>query len=191
MGHFPGTAGWFTNTVIAGAYTLDKPGYRQPSRLALAAEAAEPDIMQRPPRKPAESIFAKGLGIHVLWVGVFIGLLSVGTQWVAIESGDEHWQTMVFTVLCFSQLWHVMAIRSEKQSIFKTGFAGNKPLFLAVSGTVLLQLAVIYIPFCNSFFHTQPLTVWELLIIIGVSFIVFIVVEIEKSIKRRISNKNR
>ena len=153
--------------------------------LALAAEPAEKDIMKQPPRQPGESIFAHGLGIHILWVGIFIGLLTIATQWVAIESGDAHWQTIVFTVLCFSQLWHVMAIRSEKRSLFKLGFTSNRPLLWAVLGTVLLQLAVIYIPYLNTFFHTEPLTIGELAIAIGVSSIVFIVVEIEKTVKRQ------
>ena len=152
--------------------------------LALASEPAEPDTMKRPPRDPGESIFAKGLGIHVLWVGLFIGLLTIATQWLAIEAGNKHWQTMVFTLLCFCQLWHVMAIRSEKQSLFKTGLMGNRQLLFAVTGTVMLQLAVVYVPFLNDFFHTAPLTVMEFLIIFFASSIVFFVVEIEKWIKR-------
>jgi len=159
--------------------------------LALAAEASEKDTMKRPPRHPGESIFAKGLGIHVLWVGIFIGVLTVATQWFAIEASDTHWQTIIFTLLCFCQLWHVMAIRSETRSLFKMGLLSNKPLLFAVLGTVLLQLAVIYIPFLNTFFHTQPLTLAELLIVTGVSALVFLVVEIEKGIKRSVNKKKK
>ena len=159
--------------------------------LALAAEASEKDTMSRPPRRPDESIFAKGLGIHVLWVGIFIGALTVATQWFAIKASDTHWQTMVFTVLCFCQLWHVMAIRSETRSLFKLGLLSNKPLLFAVLGTVLLQLAVIYIPFLNTFFHTQPLTLVELLIVTVVSGMVFLVVELEKGIKRSVNKKKK
>lgn len=152
--------------------------------LALASEPSEPDTMERLPRDPGESIFSKGLGIHVLWVGLFIGLLTIAAQWFAIDAGNKHWQTIVFTLLCFCQLWHVMAIRSEKQSLFKMGLLGNKQLLLAVTGTVMLQVAVIYIPFLNDFFHTQPLTFMELLTIFLVSSVVFWVVETEKWIKR-------
>lgn len=155
--------------------------------LALAAEGAEKDIMQRPPRRPGESIFAKGLAIHILWVGFFIGLLNLATQAFAIRYTDSHWQTIVFTVLCFSQLWHVMAIRSETRSLFKMGVMSNKSLLLAVVFTVLLQLAVIYMPALNKFFHTQPLTAVELLATAGVSCIVFVVVEIEKAVKRKLN----
>lgn len=159
--------------------------------LALATEAAEKDIMKRPPRKPGESIFAKGLGIHILWVGVLIGIVTIATQWLVIETGNTHWQTIVFTVLCFSQLWHVMAIRSETRSLFKTGVWDNKPLLLAVFGTILLQLAVIYLPFLNTFFHTTPLTFTEMLIATGISSIVFFAVETEKAIKRSLLKRNR
>ncbi|MEJ7587672.1 MAG: cation-translocating P-type ATPase [Ferruginibacter sp.] len=89
--------------------------------LALAAEQGEKHSMNIPPRKPGESVFANGLGFHILWVGIFIGLISLGTQWFAIKAGDTHWQTMVFTILCFCQLWHVIAIRSETVSLFKLG----------------------------------------------------------------------
>jgi len=159
--------------------------------LALATEPAERDIMKRPPRKPDESVFAKGLGIHVLWVGLFIGLLTIATQWVAIDAGDRHWQTIVFTVLCFSQLWHVLAIRSETRSLFKIGVLSNTFMVIAISVTVLLQLAVIYLPFLNKYFHTQPLTLTEMLIATGISSIVFFIVELEKKVKRIIRQNNQ
>ncbi len=158
--------------------------------LALAAEPAEKTVMSRPPRKPGESVLAKGLGIHVLWVGIFIGLLTVGSQAYLIGRSVDHWQTIVFTILCFSQLWHVMAIRSDRDSLFTMGALSNKPLLLAVVGTVALQVLVIYVPFLNSFLHTEPLTASELLICFGVSAIVFVVVEIEKALKRMRSRKS-
>jgi P-type Ca2+ transporter type 2C len=157
--------------------------------LALAAESAEKNIMEQPPRKPDESIFAKGLGIHILWVGILMGILNLATQWFAMKETDMHWQTMIFTTLCFSQLWHVMAIRSETRSLFKIGVMSNKPLLLALLITVLLQLAVIYIPALNVFFHTQPLTMTELMITAGISAVVFIAVEIEKAVKRSLGKR--
>jgi P-type Ca2+ transporter type 2C len=152
--------------------------------LALASEPAERDIMKRKPRDTNESIFAGGLGFHILWVGILIGLLSIGVQWYELKINSGHWQTIVFTVLCFCQLWHVLAIRSDNRSLFRQGFFTNKPLLGAVILTVLLQLAVIYIPQLNKFFHTQPLSITELLIAIGISSITFWAVEIEKGIKR-------
>jgi Ca2+-transporting ATPase len=108
--------------------------------LALAAEPEEKHIMQRPPRKLGESIFSGGMGYHIIWVGFLIGLLTLGTQAFEIHTGNKHWQTIVFTVLCLAQMWHVMAIRSERESLFTQGIFSNKLLLAAVLLTFVLQL---------------------------------------------------
>jgi Ca2+-transporting ATPase len=153
--------------------------------LALAVEPEEENIMRRPPRKTDESIFAGGLGYHIIWVGLLMGGLTVGTQALEIYEGSEHWQTIVFTVLCFAQMWHVLAIRSETVSLFTQGLLSNRMLAGAVMLTFTLQLAIIYLPVLNNFFNTQPLTLIELLTAIGASSIIFIAVEIEKLVRRR------
>src|SRR5215204_2504539 len=152
--------------------------------LALSAEKEEKDIMERPPRKTNESPFA-GTGYHIIWVGLLMAAITLGIQAWATHHERLHWQTMVFTVLSLAQLGHVLAIRSERESLFIQGLFSNLPLLGAVVLTLLLQLGVIYIPFANDLFKTQPLTVEELVICIAVSSIVFFAVEIEKILKRR------
>jgi Ca2+-transporting ATPase len=151
--------------------------------LALASEPAEANIMKRPPRNPKENIFSGGMAIHILWVGFLMGAVTLGIQAWAIQNQETHWQTMAFTVLCFSQLGHVMAIRSDWKSIFKLGIFSNKSLLGAIAITVSLQLMIIYLPFFNIIFKTQPLTYLELTITLAVSSIVFWAVEMEKWIK--------
>ncbi|HES59077.1 MAG TPA: cation-transporting P-type ATPase, partial [Caldithrix sp.] len=153
--------------------------------LALAAEPAEKGVMQRPPRPPKESIFAHGMAVSIIVVGLLMGFCSIFTQAWSIKTGHTNWQTMVFTVLCLSQLGNVLAIRSEKESIFRQGLLSNMPLLGAVVLTILLQLATVYIPFLNPIFKTAPLTLAELFFVFALSSIVFFVVEIEKFIKRR------
>lgn len=153
--------------------------------LALAAEPAEKGIMNKPPRHPKESIFAQGLGTHIVWVGLLMAFVVIFTQAWAIETGHEHWQTMVFTVLCLSQMGHVLAIRSESESIFSQGLFSNKPLVGAIALTFALQMATVYAPVLNPIFNTEPLTWSELAIALLLSSVVFIAVEIEKWVKRR------
>ena len=148
--------------------------------LALAVEPAEKEIMKKPPRHPKESIFAHGLGYHLFWVGLLMGSVSVFTQAWFMEKGGTHWQTMVFTVLSLSQMGHVLAIRAERESLFKQGLFSNKPLLGAVLLTFVLQMGTIYIPVLNPIFKTAPLTAGELLITLALSSVVFIAVEIEK-----------
>jgi Ca2+-transporting ATPase len=153
--------------------------------LALASEPSETNIMKRPPRNPTKNIFSNGMALHILWVGFLMGVVTIGMQAYAIHYANTHWQTMAFTVLCFSQLGHVMVIRSGRDSIFKIGFFSNKPMVGALLITVALQIMIIYMPFFNEIFKTQPLTLNEILLTLAVSSIVFWSGEIEKSIKNR------
>jgi len=157
--------------------------------LAFASEPHERNIMKRPPRAPKESIFADGLGTHLIWVGLLMGGASLTTQAWAMphspEGHDLYWRTMVFTVLCLSQMGHAMAIRSDRQSLFQIGFLSNKPMLGAVALTFALQLTTIYVPFMQKVFKTEALSLGDLAIALAASSVVFWAVEIEKFIKRR------
>lgn len=152
--------------------------------LALTAEPAEPEIMRRPPRSPDENIFAHGMWQHIIWVGFLIGGLSLSAMAWALTRGAPYWQTVVFTVLTFSQLFHALAVRSESESIFRIGLLSNLPMLGALSVTFILQLAVIYVPALNGIFHTNPLPLFDFLVCLGLSSLVFVAVEIEKSLVR-------
>ena len=153
--------------------------------LALAMEPAEKGIMERPPRPPKESIFAGGLGVHIIWVGLLMGGVSLATQAWSLKTGHAHWQTMVFTVLCLSQMGHVLAIRSESESLFSQGIFSNRPLAGAFLLTFALQMTTIYMPLLNPIFKTEPLSMNELIITLAASSLVFCAVEIEKWFKRQ------
>ena len=153
--------------------------------LALAVEPAERRIMARPPRPPNESIFARGLWQHIVWVGLLIGGVSIFTQAWAIRAGTPHWQSMVFTVLTLAQMAQVLAVRSEHESLFRIGLFSNRPLFFAVLSTFALQLAVVYSPWLQPIFKTEALTLAELGFCIGIASLVFFAVEAEKLMKRR------
>jgi Ca2+-transporting ATPase len=150
--------------------------------LALGVEPAEAELMQRPPYSPNESIFARGMGRHVIWVGLLMGFLSLSVGYWYWRAGDSNWQTLLFTTLTFSQMAHVMAIRSERRSLFQIGLMSNKPLLGAVSLTVLLQLALLYLPFLQEVFKTRALPLPELALTLAISAVIFVAVEVEKRI---------
>ena len=153
--------------------------------LALAAEPAERGVMQRQPRPSGESLFAGGLWQHIVWVGLLIGVLCLAVQAWALGHAQAHWQTMVFTVLTLSQMAHVLAIRSETESLWRLRLGSNKPLLGAVALTFALQMATIYVPFLNPLFKTQPLSASELGICLAAAALVFVAVEIEKLWRRK------
>jgi len=158
--------------------------------LALGVEPAERDIMQRPPYAPNESVFSRGMGKHIVGVGLLMGLISLGAGYWAWNASMVSWQTILFTTLTLSQMGHALAIRS-RDSIFKIGLLSNKPMFGSVLLTFFLQIAVTYWKPLQSVFGTHPLTLMELGMVLGASTLIFIVVEIEKWFSRKGLPKNQ
>ena len=157
--------------------------------ISLSYEKAEENIMNRPPRPPRQSVFANGRGLHMVWVGVLMAGIALGLQGWAIKNG-LHWQTIIFNVLSLSQLGHVLAIRFEGRSLFGAGMFSNKPLIGAVSMALLLQVAVTYVPFLQTIFHTEALTLNEFILVVAASSLVFFAVELEKMVSKHRKNKS-
>ena len=156
-----------------------------PTALTLGVEPGEHGVMRRPPYPPNESIFARTLGTHVVWVGMVMAALSLGVGYWYWHAADEHWRTMVFTTLAFSQMAHVLAVRSSSDSLFSIGVLSNRWLAAAVTGTVMLQLVVVYVPAFNRVFDTLPLSIGDLVLAVLLAGVVFAVVEMEKWLRRR------
>ena len=152
--------------------------------LALGVEPAEPDVMERKPRPPDESIFAQGVWQQVIFIGLLMGFLTLGLG-VWGEATGRPWQTMIFTTLALLQLGNALAIRSERQSFFSLGPNSNKPLLWTVIVTAAIQILIIYWAPLQKLLHTESLSAAELGIVLVVSTGVFWAVEIEKLVRRR------
>ncbi len=148
--------------------------------LALAVEPAEPNVMQRPPFSPRESIFARGLGSYMVRIGIVFAIISIALMIVAYQYFPGEWKTMVFTSLCLAQMGHALAVRSNSQLTVEINPFSNPYLLWAVTVTTALQLALVYVPFLQDFFGTKALTLQELWICIGFSSLLFVWVELEK-----------
>jgi P-type Ca2+ transporter type 2C len=156
--------------------------------LGLGVEPTERNTMRRPPRDPKASIFSEGLGWHVGWVGVLIGVVALVAGLITYDQGNTAngpWQTMIFTTLAFLQIGQALASRSDRESFFTLGLRSNMTLVGLVILVILLQLLVIYLPFLDRFFNIVPLTPEQLLITIGLGSLAFWAIEIEKWIIRR------
>ena len=154
--------------------------------LALAVEPAERGIMERKPFHPKESIFSRGLGWQIIWVGILMGIVSLLMGfWYWDQDPDGHWRTMVFTTLTLAQMGNALALRTNRDSLFKVGLFSNKAMLGAVSLTFVLQLAVIYVPFLQDIFQTSSLSLGELAISLLASSVIFVAVELDKWRRRR------
>jgi P-type Ca2+ transporter type 2C len=158
--------------------------------LALAVEPAEPNVMNRPPHDPGESIFARGLGMYMIRVGVVLAIVSIALMvwaynYTRTTGGDpERWKTMVFTTLCLSQMGHAMAVRSNSRLTIELNPFSNPFILLAVGLTSILQLLLVYVEPLRAFFGTHYLSLTELGVCLGTSMLVFVWVEMEKLVTR-------
>ncbi|UCC11554.1 MAG: cation-translocating P-type ATPase [candidate division WOR-3 bacterium] len=150
--------------------------------LALAAQPPEKDVMQRPPRDPQEGLFARGTGLYILIAGLIMAGSALGMQVLAIRTGRS-WQTMVFSVLCLSQMANALSVRSERIVLTGGTMFANRYLLGAVVIAVGLQMATIYIPFMNTIFRTQPLGIADLSLVFGFSVIIFFCAELWKILR--------
>ena len=146
--------------------------------LALALEPAEPGLMQRPPARPGESIFAAGTGRYIVRTGLIFGLITITMMLIAQRRGDP-WPTMVFTTLCLAQMGHALSARSSLP-LLQLGLGGNPWLLASVVLTTVLQLLLLYVPVLSRFFGTTPLALDDLATCVGFSGLFVGVLELEK-----------
>jgi Ca2+-transporting ATPase len=128
--------------------------------MALGVDPADPDIMDRDPRGSDENIFSRGLSRVIVLRGLVISLITLtaftfALRWYPGQLNIA--RTFAFTSLVVSQLIHVFECRSETHSIFRVGVFTNMYLIGAVVSSLMLLLAVIYIPSLQPIFRTVPL----------------------------------
>ncbi len=153
--------------------------------LALGIEPPEKDVMKRPPYSATESVFGRGMPTFIFVFGVVLSILALITGYWLWSIDDEAWQTALFTTLVFAQLGMALSVRSERESLLRTGLLTNKPMLGAIAITVILQLVLVYWPPAQELFHLVALPVRDLLICVAVGMSVIILVEIWKVFARR------
>ncbi|GAA4438978.1 cation-translocating P-type ATPase [Pontibacter saemangeumensis] len=154
--------------------------------LGLGTEPAEADTMRRPPRNPEKGALEKKDALPLGLVGATIAAVSLGLglyYYNPSDPGDLTWQTMIFATVGFAQVFQALALRSSAHSAFAA--ASNPLMAVVVFSAVLLQLAVIYVPFMERFFRLVPLPVEDLLISVAAGSLVFLVIKLERKLFRR------
>ncbi len=138
--------------------------------MALGVDPAAPGVMDRPPRHPKESIFARGLGVKIGFRGILIGIstlivfmLSTGPLGMGLREA----RTMALATLIMSQLFHVFDARAEEQSFLEVGLFTNPWAVAAVTSSIAMLLAIVYVPSLGELFKTDPIgwADWALVIL--------------------------
>ncbi|MCD6510237.1 MAG: calcium-transporting P-type ATPase, PMR1-type [Thermoprotei archaeon] len=131
--------------------------------LALSVDPPDPDIMERPPRRPEEGIL-HGMELFVAVAALFqyIGTMAAFLLGLSLlKDSVTEARTLAFVQAVFFELFIVFNCRSERHSIFKVGFLTNKVLLLADLIGLLLTVALVYLPPLQMIFETTTLTLYD------------------------------
>jgi Ca2+-transporting ATPase len=157
--------------------------------LALGVDPTSKDIMKRSPRPKNESVLTRKMGGIIFIQGAFIAfcsLLAFCLVYFVEKEGIERARTASFIVLACSQLFHSFNCRSNHESIFSLGFFSNISLVYATLISFALQMAVVYIPFLQTVFKTQPLGLFDWVMVLVISSFPLLAMEVVKLVKRMI-----
>jgi Ca2+-transporting ATPase len=157
--------------------------------LALGPEKGDPDIMDQKPRPPKEPIINKSMTWGVVMQTLAITSVTLFAFWQGMNHDIRYAETMAFATLSISELLRAYTARSERYPLLKIGFFTNKWMNLAVLASLALVLSVIYIPFLNPIFQTEPLSLVEWALIVPLLLIPSIVAEVTKFIQMQIQKK--
>ncbi|WP_138420722.1 cation-transporting P-type ATPase [Aquibacillus sediminis] len=158
--------------------------------LALAFEKLEPGSMQRPPRPKKTHLLNGYYLFRITYVSLIVGLACLYIFIDMINQGYGHAvvNTIILNAIVFSEMFYLFNARSEKEPAFNNDFFSNKVAF-AVSGLLILfQLGVTYLPVLNIALGTAPMTLEQWLIPIILGSVVFVIVEIEKVISKKLAS---
>ena len=160
--------------------------------LALGMEKPEPDVMQRPPRKSTDGIFAGGVGFDVAYQGIMVAILTLFAYFVGhyIESGvweiasSADGMTMAFLTMSMAEIFHSFNMRSRRKSVFQLN-THNVVLWGAMLGSLLLSTVILYVPFLADAFGFAHISLMEYFVALGIAILVIPIVELVKFILRR------
>ena len=164
--------------------------------LALAFEKLEPGAMKRPPRSPQTPL----LSGYFLWRIIFVSILIGGwTLWInidlertftemgmALADKKALIETITIQTIVMAQMFHLFNSRSIRGNAFTQNWFNNKAVWVVCALLFVLQGSITYLPFMNEAFGTTPLSLyyWQYPFMLGIA--VFLIVEVEKAVFRKI-----
>ncbi len=153
--------------------------------LALATEKGDPDIMQQRPRPKKEPIINRVMVTRIAVITVALTAVVLIAYQIGLRTSIGLAETMAFVTLALAELPIAYTSRSERYPLYRLGVFGNRWMQAAVGLSIVLILAVLYIPFFNRPFNTVPLTLDQWAIIVPLIIIPSAVAEISKFFVRR------
>jgi P-type Ca2+ transporter type 2C len=159
--------------------------------LALGLEKGDPDIMNQRPRPVNEAIINRDMIIGVAVQTVAITTAVLIAFRLGLATGEAHARTMAFATLSISELLRAYTSRSERYALWSLGVFSNKWMQAAVLTSLLILLAIIYVPFLDPIFNTTFLTLGDWAIMLPLILLPSIAAEFNKWVLRKTSDKEQ
>jgi Ca2+-transporting ATPase len=158
--------------------------------MALGVERPEPDVMERPPRPPKERVITRAEGLRILWHGSLNAAVS-GVAFYMIYRGHAEnvpeARTAAFVTVALSQLFFSFGCRSFRYTLPQLGLFTNPWLSAAIAASIVLQIAVVTIPFVRPVFDVAPVPfAWEWGAIALLALTPVTVIEVTKLVRARV-----
>ncbi|HUT69019.1 MAG TPA: HAD-IC family P-type ATPase, partial [Dehalococcoidales bacterium] len=153
----------------------------------LGMEPKAGDELKQPPRHPGVGIIYPGMIFRILFMALIMGVGSFTIfNWAQARMSIEEARTLTFCTLVTFEWFRAFNARSDERTVFKLGILRNRWLVASISVAILLQIAVIYVPFLQSAFRTTPLSIseWGIVILAGGSL--FVIEETRKALFPRL-----
>ena len=161
--------------------------------LAMGVDPSVEDVMARPPRKPTERVVDSAMWSGVLLIGAVMAVSTLATLDLFLPGGLietslstddlDTARTAVFSTLVLAQLFNTLNSRSETVSAFSHLFV-NKWLWGAIGLTLVLQVAVVEVPFLQAAFSTRSLDLTHWAVVVIMASLVLWVDELRKLVRR-------
>ncbi len=163
--------------------------------LAMGVDPPPDDVMARPPRKLTDRVIDGPMKAGIVFVGVVMAVvtllaLDIGLPGGLVEGSGSiaEARTLAFTTLVLAQLFNCFNARSDRVSAFHHLFT-NPVLWAAITVSLLLQVAVVYVPFLRDAFDTTSLGAADWLLCGGLASVVLWADELRK-LARRASSRS-
>jgi Ca2+-transporting ATPase len=157
------------------------------SSIPLGLEPKSGEELKQPPRHPGVGILFPGQVMRIVSMAVYMGVgITLIFNWAQARMSIEEARTLAFCTMVTFEWFRAFNARSDERTVFKLGLLRNRWLVGAISVAVMLQLAVIYVPFLQSAFRTAPMGIerWGIAVLPGGSL--FILEETRKALFPRL-----
>jgi magnesium-transporting ATPase (P-type) len=158
--------------------------------IALAFEPTEENTMHRPPRPRDEPLLTGALIWHIVLVSLLFLCGVFGMYHYAVDQGYslELARTIALNTLVVMEIFHLFFIRNiYGTSLTWEAVRGTRIVWAVVIAVAVAQFAITYLPFLQVVFATEPVPFWDGVLVLGVGVALFVIIEVEKQIRLRIS----